>query len=219
MNRTKRSGFTLLEMMVVIVIIGVLSTYLVVNVPQFLDSAKMTANERNQRELFTHLTMWQGNHNGNWPADSGQRFFIRPWKDGQIEKTEQQAIRFFSPSMPFEECAATMGVDPESMTIMEYLSDWDSIGPGYTSYAGFNSKDNPDARRDLRENPGSTTIISDAEKWHRAALIYTTGDGASHRMLRAEIEERTGINFDERGTIFAVGPGCGVEELETVTND
>ena len=217
--RSLRAGFTLLEMMVVIVIIGILSTYLVVNVPQFLDRAKMVANEKNQGRIFQHLLAWQGDHGGNFPSNNGQRFFLRPWKDGQIEKTEQQAIAFFSPARPYEQCAADLGVDAEETSIMDYLDAWDAIGPGYTSYAGFDSGDDPETRRRLNKSPGSTAIVSDAEMWHRSAVIYLTADGATHRLLRTEIEEETGLDFDDEETLFVVGPGCGVKILESVSND
>jgi len=217
--RSLRAGFTLLEMMVVIVIIGILSTYLVVNVPQFLDRAKMVANEKNQGRIFQHILAWQGDHGGNFPSNNGQRFFLRPWKDGQIEKTTQQAIAFFSPAWPYEQCAAAQGLDPDEVSIIEYLDDWDSIGQGYTSYAGFDTGGDSDARRRLIKSPGSTAIVSDAEMWHRSAVIYLTADGATHRMLRTAIEDESGLDFDDPEVIFRVGPGCGVAVLETVSND
>ena len=110
-------------------------------------------------------------------------------------------------------------MEPDSTTITEYLSDWDSIGPGYTSYAGFDTGGDREMRRRLDKSPGSTAIISDAEMWHRSGIIYMTADGAVHRLLRTEIEEETGLNFDDMETDFRVGPGCGVKILETVSND
>ncbi len=205
-----------MEMMIVVMIIGLLSTYLVVNAPAWMDRARMTASEQNMKRLYTFLLDYQQHHNGSFPRDSGQRFFIRPWKDGMIEKTESQANAFFSPAYPFEDCAADMGYDTGEITIVEYLDDWDAIGPGYTSYAGFDAGGDRDMRMRLKRNPGSTAIVSDAQKWHRTAVIYLTGDGATHRLLNTEIEELTGLDLDEE--TFVVGPGCGVEILETVSN-
>lgn len=217
--RTLRQGFTLLEMMVVIVIIGILSTYLIINVPQFIDKANATASERNMRRLYEHLLEYQQNNNMNWPTDNGQRFFIRPWKDDLIEKTEQQANAFFSPAYTYEDCAIELGLDPKAMTVVEYLNDWDAIGPGYTSYAGFNGADDKDARLRLKRNPGSVTIVSDAFMIHRFGMIYMTADSTTHRIQRTEIEESTGQDLEEEDVVFRAGPGCGVKELETVSND
>jgi len=218
-RRSLRKGFTLLEMMVVIVIIGILSTYLVVNAPEWFDRARMVASEKNMGRLYIFLIDWQSNHGGSLPSDSGQRFFIRPWKDGLVEKSEQQANAFFSPAHTFEKCLADQGLEQGSITIQEYLDQWDAIGPGYTSYAGFTSTGDRESRRRLDKSPGSTAIISDAEMWHRAGVIYLTADGATHRLMRTEIEEQTGLLLDEEDVIFQPGPGCGVKVLETVSND
>ncbi|KAA3607756.1 MAG: type II secretion system protein [Planctomycetota bacterium] len=212
----RRRGFTLLEMLVVIMIIGILSTFLVTNVPDFLDRANMTASEKNMQEVYAHMLSYRSDHSNSFPKDGGCKFLLRVWKDGYMEKTEKNAKRFFSPKMPYGEW-----VDPEvteSMDIVEYLSqDWDTIGPGYISYAGFDTGGDRDIRRQLNKNPGKTTIMADAEIFHRTAIIYLTGDGATHRLMRSEIEDRTGMDLDvDEPTI---GPGSELEELATVSND
>jgi len=219
LRRSLRHGFTLLEMMVVIVIIGILSTYLVINVPQFIDKANATASERNMVRLYQHLLDYQRNNNMNWPTDSGQRFFIRPWKDELIEHTKQQANAFFSPAYTYEDCAIENGVDPKAVSVIEYLDNWEAIGPGYTSYAGFNGNENKDARLQLKRNPGSVTIVSDAFMIHRFGMIYMTADSATHRLQRPDIEAATGVDLSDEAVVFRAGPGCGIPELETVSND
>ena len=213
----RSAAFTLLEMLVVILIIGILSSALAVNVPKWIDNAKMTASEANMKKIFMYLTEFQGN-NSSLPSDSGQRFFLRPWKDGQIERVEQNAEIFFSPAWPFAQCAMDMGYESGELDIVEYLSDWDAIGPGYTSYAGFSARGDRESRRNLQQNPGSTTIVSDASWWHRTAMIYMTADGYIHRLTKAEALEATGLT-EEDLQFLEPGPGCEVTELQTVTND
>lgn len=216
--QTLKRGFTLLEMMVVIAIIGILSTYLVVQIPEMVDSAKMTGSEQNMSRIFKGLLRYQSNHNGQWPSDAGQKFFLRPWKDGMVEKTESNAMMFFSPAETFEDLLAYEGRADEGLEIVDYLNDWDAIGPGYTSYAGFNSSGDREIYRQLKRNPGLTTIVSDAHLVHRFAMIYLTGDGNFHRMLVSDMEDEYGYDF-EAGDDVMVGPGCEVEEFQTVTND
>lgn len=213
-----QSGFTLLEMMIVIMIIGILSTFLVVSAPGWLDKANMTASEANMKRIHGTLLEYQSNHNGSWPRERGQRFFLKPWKDGMVEKVEQQAKMYFSPSEPFGDIIYMAGLEEDDIDIVEYLDDWDAIGPLYTSYAGFDHGGDRALIADLRKNPGSTAIISDAHMIHRTALLYMTADGVPHRMLRNEIEEELGISFDD-GDDIEVGPGCGIEVLETVSNN
>ena len=213
----RSAAFTLLEMLVVILIIGILSSALAVNVPKWIDNAKMTASEANMKKIYLYLTEYQGN-TGNWPSDSGQRFFLRPWKDGQIEKVEQNAEIFFSPAWGFEQCAQDVGYKVGEIDIVDYLNDWDNIQTGYTSYAGFSSRGDRESRRSLQQNPGSTAIVSDASWWHRTAMIYMTADGYLHRLTRAEVLDMTGLP-EEDLQYLQPGPGCEVPELQSVVND
>ncbi len=213
-----RRGFTLLEMMIVIMIIGILSTFLIVQVPEMLDNANLTASEQNMKRIYTGLTLWRDNHGGQWPKDSGQKFFLRPWKDGMVEKTESNGKMFFSPAESFEDVLLFNGMEDEDIGIVEYLNDWDSIGAGYTSYAGFDSSGDRDVYRQLKRNPGLTTIVSDAHMVHRFAMIYLTGDGVSHRMLIADMQDEYGLDFDA-GDDVEVGPGCEITEFQTVSNN
>ena len=74
-RRALRAGFTLLEMMVVIIIIGILSTYLVVNVPEWMDKANLSACEINMNNAYRYMVSWQADHDGQWPRDAGQKFW------------------------------------------------------------------------------------------------------------------------------------------------
>lgn len=213
-----RRGFTLLEMMIVIMIIGILSTFLVVSAPAWIDKANMTGSEQNMKRIYTTLMDYKHEHKGSWPRENGQRFFLRPWKAGMVEKVDQQASMYFSPSEPFGDIIYLQGMEEDEITIVEYLDDWDAIGPGYTSYAGFDNGGDRAMLGRLNKNPGSTAIVSDAHMIHRTALIYMTADGVPHRYLREDLEEELGISFDD-GDDVEVGPGCGIEILETVSNN
>ncbi|PCJ53930.1 MAG: hypothetical protein COA70_07205 [Planctomycetota bacterium] len=212
-----RRGFTLMEMMIVIMIIGILSTFLVQSAPSWIDKANMTGSEQNMKRIYATLLDYQLNK-GSFPRDQGQKFFLKPWKDGMVEKVKQQASMYFSPSEPFGDILYDNEMEEGDMTIVEWLNDWDAIGPGYTSYAGFTTGGDRAMRGQMRKNPGSTAIVSDSHMIHRTALIYMTADGAIHRYQRSDIEDETGISFEDGDDLF-VGPGCEVELLQTVSND
>lgn len=208
----RRGGFTLLEMMVVILIIGVLSTFLVVNVPQWLDRAQLTACEQNMRRIWSVMVAYQTDHNGQLPRDDGPRFFLRLWKDKLVEQNEQNARMFF--------CPATDPADyaPEGVDVVSYLNNWEAVGPGYTSYAGLSVEGDQDLRTRVRKGSGTVTVLADASMNHRTALVYMTADGQAHRLTIAEIEDRTGLNLDNADDMarIAAGPGSPLEELRTV---
>ncbi len=212
--RSARAGFTLLEMMVVILIIGILSAVLVKNIPEMIDSAQMTASEQNMSKIYESMIMYQQEHQGSWPRDDGQRFFLRLWKDRYMDHTEKNAKVFFSPRLPYGDLLE------EGESVLDHLDDWDAIGPGWTSYAGFNTQGDRQARRQLTKNPGHTAIVSDPYIIHRKAMVYLTADGATHRLLLAEYAESEGLDFEQilEDDIF-VGPGCEIDILTTVSND
>jgi prepilin-type N-terminal cleavage/methylation domain-containing protein len=209
-----RKGFTLMEMMVVLVIIGILSTYFIVSVPEWIDKGNMTASEQNMSRIYMTLTDYKAGNKNVWPREQGQKFFLSPWRAKIFEHTPQAANMYFSPSLPFEELVG----EEEGITIVEYLDDWDSIGPGYTSYAGFSTGGDNAIRASLRKSPGSTTILSDGEWIHRSAMIYMRGDGAVARYNAIDIEEMTGIEYESEDKFYP-GPGCGIPQFETVSND
>lgn len=217
-NAILSKGFTLLEMMVVIMIIGILSASLIVMVPEMLDKANITANQKNMSNIYQFMLQYRDDHSMSWPKDNGQRFFLRLWKDRYLDHTEKNAKMFFNPK-------AGPGSDlifmPEGMSIEDYLNDWDSIGPEYTSYAGFNDGGDRSLRKRLARDPGHTAIVSDSELWHRTSMVYLTGDGATHKLLFPELSEELGVELDELLMDGAVlpGPGCVAEILATVTND
>ncbi len=213
-RRALRAGFTLLEMMVVIIIIGILSTYLVVNVPEWMDKANLSACEINMNNAYRYMVSWQADHKGQWPRDSGQKFWLRLWKDGQFEHTESHAKMFFCPSATYEEHVLPEEYD---MDVMEYLGLWDELPEGAISYAGYDSHGDRDLRSQLKRSPGATAIMSDAHWQHRTALVYMTGDGVRHRLLKSELMDEYGIDVDVED--FYPGDGCEVEELQSVSNN
>jgi prepilin-type N-terminal cleavage/methylation domain-containing protein len=210
-----RKGFTLMEMMVVLVIIGILSSALMPAINKALDSAKMTASERNMTKMFQDLVMYRTNGGGTvWPRENGPEFLLAPWRAKIFEHTPKNADVYFSPSLPFEEIVMEKDLD-----IVDYLDG--PIGaygePNVISYAGFTMDGDSSVRKALNRSPGSITIASDSEWVHRSAIIYMRGDGAVARYPALEIEAETGLEFDSE-EIFAPGPGCGIPELETVAS-
>jgi general secretion pathway protein G len=213
-----RKGFTLMEMMVVLVIIGVLSVALMPAIEKALDSAKMTASEANMANMFKDLLMYRTNGGGTtWPSENGQEFLLAPWRAKTFAHTSKNAGVYYSPALPFEEIVIGRGKDLDVVAFLD--GPIGAYGEDYIiSYAGFTMDGDPSIRKGLNRNPGSTTIASDREWVHRSAVIYMLGDGAVMRYPALEIEEATGLEF-EFDEIFTPGPGCGVPELETVSSN
>ena len=212
-----RAGFTLLELMAVIMIIGLLGAFLLPNITDAFRSAGTSACEANMRELYRMLTSYKAANSGRWPRYEGQRFILAMWKEGEIERSEKNAKRFFCPNLQFEEL-----VPPEEAEdVLEYLTEgWDRIGPQFTSYAGFFTNGDRSLWTKLKNTPSQVTILSDAQISHGNDIVYMTGDGEVHRL---KVQELLDAGFlteqDVEEGYLPLGPDSPIEELRTVSND
>jgi len=66
-----KAGFTLLEMMVVILIIGVLAAVLLPNVFEAMGTAKTSACEMNIRRLYEILIKYNNKNNDQYSREEG----------------------------------------------------------------------------------------------------------------------------------------------------
>lgn len=215
-----RAGFTLLEMMVVIGIIGLLAAFLVPNIMDAMGQASVTAEKANMRELATWMQMYKNSNNQSWPTGTGQKFILQLWKDGTVERSEKNAKRFFSAGENSTEYLATLGMDPNETNVIEYLSDWDSIVPGHINYAAFDPQGDRSMRRKLNNAPSTITIVANATFAHRNSIVYMTADGEVHELnIQNLLDEGVITQEDIDAGYVPVGAGSPIPELQTVTND
>jgi prepilin-type N-terminal cleavage/methylation domain-containing protein len=218
--RATRAGFTLLEMMVVIGIIGLLTSFLIPNIVDAMARASIAAEKGNMQEMQTWMQLYRNSHNQSLPTESGQKFILKLWKDGTIERSEKNAKRFFSAGENYTEYMASEGFDPGEISVVEYLTDWDSIGPGYINYAAFDPQGDRTLRRKLKTAPSTVTILANATFAHRNAIVYMTADGDIRELnIQNLIDEGILTKEDVDSGVVPVGAGSPIEQLRTVTNN
>lgn len=77
LSSQKRSdGFTLVELLVVIVIIGILSSILLPAIVTSINTAKIAACASNQNQLYKLGTIYATSHKGNWPGARGEELWL-----------------------------------------------------------------------------------------------------------------------------------------------
>ena len=75
-SQKRRNGFTLVELLVVIVIIGILSSLLLPAIVHAIIQAKVTACGSNLRQLYQLGTVYSTSHKGTWPSAKGEELWL-----------------------------------------------------------------------------------------------------------------------------------------------
>lgn len=72
----RRNGFTLVELLVVIVIIGILAGLLLPIIGRALHQAKVTTCQSNLGQLYKLGTIYSSTRKGNWPSAKGEDLWL-----------------------------------------------------------------------------------------------------------------------------------------------
>ncbi len=208
-----RAGFTLIELMAVVVIIGILMIYLLPKIPAAFDAAKVTACKQNMKSIYEGMTQYYGKYH-RLPNESGVRFFTSLITDEVWENSVTYAKTLTCPGVEDSALAGLQGLEPK-----EWFADAAILDGTFSAYAGRNMKEFS-LRRWPPENASTVCLVADdndPEENHDTATVALFADGS---IFAYEIvEERKKGRVGPEETTIAVGPESPIEELSKLSLD
>jgi prepilin-type N-terminal cleavage/methylation domain-containing protein len=190
MRRNPASGFTLIEILVVVAIIGVLLVILLPRIVGVSDQAYVTACKKILQDQFMEIEQYRQRFN-RYPTASGVKFLGELWKKGQIDLLQKQYGESFG-----------------QRAVFEALNDYDNLSSEYVSYACRNMKE---YKIDFSK-PASQLLVSDDDEDgpnHRFKIncLYLNGS----------VDDVDITEFPNE--IFVLGPESPLEKFRVLTNN
>jgi prepilin-type N-terminal cleavage/methylation domain-containing protein len=204
----QRAGFTLIELMAVILIIGLLMTFLLPKIPEMIDQAKVTGCAKNQADIHQGLLMYQSKFK-KLPAkeNTGVRFFAILIASKTWEDTEASAKKLTCPGVDLS------AVGPAEVPMEEWYTDLELMDGGYSAYAGRDTMSFP-----LRKLTGKQPLVAcdnDPEMNHRTATNVLYGNGDVKAIEIFTLQQEGILTEDEE--YLMVGPESPIEDLQKLS--
>ena len=197
----KQRGFTLIEILVVVTIIGVLAGLVVVLIPRGQFEAKKVDCINNIRNIVSSLELEGGN---KYPKHTGPNLILYLVNKGVLQGEE--AIKLlFCPGDEKEDLKTAGGVKAYDDVELKKKGEWG----GLTSYAGRDQQDANCAARKGGSKP-VVLVCDDSEDHHeeKGLVVGLTGGSTQWR------DKFDDYNEMRQDTPLVIGVGSSVEELK-----
>jgi len=205
--RAARAGFTLVELLAVILIIGLLMVFLLPKIPEAIDQAKVTACKKNMSEIYAGFIMYESKF-GKPPAQSGVRFFAELVSLKVWENTPKSTKTLNCPAV--QQPAGTQGMPEDT-----WYTDLAPIDGSWSSYAGRDCKGSPLKKLQSGKEP-LVADDNDGGSNHRTATVVLYGDGSAQTFEAGLLEADGTLQPDE---LLIVGPGSQIPDLTKLSLD
>ncbi|QDU85152.1 Type II secretion system protein G precursor [Planctomycetes bacterium Pla163] len=206
--RAARAGFTLIELMAAMLIIGILMAFLVPQIPAVLERGKITASTQNLKDIYGGILNYNAKFKRLPNKHSGVRFFACLIFDGVWENTKSSARKLTCPGVDYGALPGIADLPEE-----EWYSDPEAITGDSSSYAGRNTAEFP-----LRKPSGMDAWVAtdnDPIMNFSTTTLVLYGDGNIEAIEIATLREEGLLGPED--DYLEVGEGSPVEDLQKLS--
>jgi prepilin-type N-terminal cleavage/methylation domain-containing protein len=209
-----RAGFTLLELMVVILIISILATFLIPRITSAIERAEVTACQANLRAINQGLIEYRTKYS-KLPNGSGVAFFASIIAD-KVWNAEQATSKQMScPAV--DQSMLTPAQD--GLPLKDWYKDLDQIDGGYSSYAGRDLKRHPLRKHPSTEDEAIVADDNDGGANHGTTTNVLWGNGIVIPLEVVELQKDGTLPPGDDILYITVGPDSEVESLRKLSLD
>lgn len=211
---SRRGGFTLVEILAVILIIGILATFVVPQVQSAIGLSKTTACQANLEQIKRGFMEYEAKY-GETPNKSGVPFFASLITRGVWKPTVKNSQTLTCPAV--QKSALDPGADGIPIEEWFVKSNRESIDGSYSAYAG---RDLQRARLRGFNGSGKTALVADDNDGgaNHDTTTNVLWDDLNVRALElVPLQEEGILSEDEDVTYIPVGADSPVEGLQSLS--